>query len=109
MPDPTTPCDDAVEDLARRIESQAVISAVPGQLAELEQIAREVRSLGSELERLRGVEERARERHAKAVSAADSLESWRTTEDERARIVLCAKWGSARFYRDKLAYILGEA
>lgn len=99
----------AAEDLARRIESQALISDRPGQLADLEQIAGEVRALGGELERLRGVEQRARERHAKAVEAVAALASWESVEDQHARTVLCAKWGSAMFYRDKLADILGEA
>lgn len=62
-----------------------------------------------ETERLRGIERRARAAYAKATAAVEALSSWRTVADQGARTVLYAKWGSARFYRDKLAVVLDVA
>ena len=60
--------------LARRIESQAMISAVPGQLRDLEQIAREVRALGEDA---RPVAEPIIERVKYDIQASDDGQHWR--------------------------------
>jgi len=66
-------------------------------------------ALVAEVRELRAMRERVVEAHEKAVDAVTALASWETVTDQPARTVLYAKWGSAMFYRDKLARILGDA
>jgi hypothetical protein len=96
------------EDLARRIESQASISAVPGQLAKLEQIAREVRALGAEVAEAVAVRDRALLKHAEQHAELERLHAI----EQRARAVANGldTGGPTSWARKQVAWhILGEA